>query len=464
MISKNFIKFFAFILASFSFMSSVLAAEIDHFQVELSPKSVKVWESLDLTIKAVDKNNVVVPNYNWTVLIFSESNPEASMPIILKDSTYTFKDTDQWVIKFENWVKFTKPWNQVLNVFDFENEKIFWKWEVTITESWTSWKQEIEVISPESWLTIWENKIKVSGSTVKNHKVKIIINWENIDSNSNDNGIFEKEIENLKNWENVLKAQVLDANNSVIWETSDIKFKVENSSATIKSIKLIPEEVFVEWPYSIELLSNSWLKEVSVIINDTIINLKEESSWLYKGNSIAPKKADTYKVDINITNEFWKKLNELWVTSLKVKELNSALKLEEPKNSTWASQVIEEKKERDPLKITWLKLVELKTKSILTWDSLPNAKSYNIYKKNSSGWKDLITTVNEPKFEINIEWDKVKFEDFYVSANGEDENWKYEWIISDPTKIKTWPEMLIILLISLFWAWMYFVLKWRKNS
>jgi hypothetical protein len=34
-----------------------------------------------------------------------------------------------------------------------------------------------------------------------------------------------------------------------------------------------------------------------------------------------------------------------------------------------------------PLKITGLKLVELKSKSILTWDKVDGAKSYNIYKK-----------------------------------------------------------------------------------
>lgn len=469
MINKIFIKFFALILASFAGITSVFAAEVDHFQVELSPNSVKVWESLDLTIKAVDKNNVVVPDYKWTVLIFSDSNPEASMPIVLKDSTYVFKDTDQWVVKFENWVKFTKSWPQTLNVFDFENEKIFGKGDVTITDSGTTSKQEIEIISPENGLTIWENKIKISGATVKNHKVKLIINWtENIDLNSNDNGIFEKEVENLKSWENVIKAQVLDASWTVVWETSEVKIKVEDGWVSIKSIKLIPEEVFVEWPYSIELLSTAGLREVNVVVNDAVIQLKEEWNWLYKWTSFAPKKAETYKVDVNITNEFGKKLNELWVTTLKVKELNSALKLEEPKAITWVVEEVpvqeEPKKERDPLKITWLKLVKLKTKSILTWDALENAKSYNIYKKNSEGEKDFIITVNEPKFEINIEWEEVKFEDFYVSANGEDENGRYEGLLSDPTKIQTWPEMLIILLLSLFWAWMYFVLKWRKNS
>jgi len=58
---------------------------------------------MDLTIKAVDKNWAPVTDYQGTVLIFSNTNPEASLPIVLKDSTYTFTESDQWVRKFENW-------------------------------------------------------------------------------------------------------------------------------------------------------------------------------------------------------------------------------------------------------------------------------------------------------------------------------------------------------------------------
>jgi len=37
--------------------------------------------------------------------------------------------------------------------------------------------------------------------------------------------------------------------------------------------------------------------------------------------------------------------------------------------------------EKKELKITGIKLVELKTKSVLTWDKIEGAESYNIYKK-----------------------------------------------------------------------------------
>ncbi|PZM85058.1 hypothetical protein DLH72_02275 [Candidatus Gracilibacteria bacterium] len=466
-------RFLIALLSSFTslFLSVayVFAAEVDHFEVELSPKNAKVGESLDLTIKAVDKNNTVVTDYNGTVLIFSNSNPDASMPIILKDSTYKFQEADQGVVKFENGVKFTKAGKQEINIFDFENEKIFGKDEVTISDSGSAGKQEIEFISPENGLTIGDNRIKVSGSTVKNHKVKLIVNGtENFELTSNNNGIFEKEVENLKSGENTFKAQVFDSSSTVIGETEDIKIRVEQNGLSIRSLKLIPEEVYTEGPYSIELISSTGLKEVSVVINDSVIVLKEDKEGLYKGNSFAPKTAGTYKVDVNLVNDLGHKLNELGVTSLKVKELSAPIKQEEENKkettSTGELNVSKEpiKKERDPLKITGLKLVELKTKSILTWDKLEKAKSYNVYKKNISGGIDLITTVLEPKFEVNIDGDKVKYDDFYVRANGEDEDGAYEGLLSDPTRIKTGPELLILLLVSLFAAGLFLFFRGKK--
>lgn len=462
---KRILLWISYLFSSFLIFSSVVAANVEKFEIEISPENSKVWEALDLTIKAVDKNGAVVKDYSWNVLIFSDTNPEIVLPSSLKDSSYRFTSADQWVKKFENWIKFTKWWTQSINVYDYDNEKVFGKSEVKISESWSVWKTEIDLISPEDWLTIWSNKIKVSWSTSKNHKVKIILNWSNnIDITSNNDWIFEKELDNLQNWENTIKAQVLDADNNILWESKEVKVKLEKNWLFIKSIKLLPEEVFVEWPYSIELISESWLKEVSIVVNDSVIKLKEESAGVYKWNSFAPKKSWTYKVDVNLLSDLWHKINELWVSSLKVKELNAALLPEK----TWtgelnSSSMEKEPIKRDPLKITWLKLVELKTKSILTWDKLEKAKSYNVYKKWSNWELDLITTVTEPKFEINIEWDKVKFEDFYVRANWEDENGSYLWDLSDPTKIKTWPEMLIILLLSLFFAWMFLFLKQKKS-
>ena len=458
-------KILVLFTSMFLWISSTFAADVDHFEVKLSPKSAKVWEAFDLTVIAQDKNNQTVTDFTWDVLIFSQSNLEATLPSVLRDWAYTFTAADEWIIKFENWVKFSKPGTQDIYVFDLVRETTYWSAEVEVIENGSVWKEEIEIVSPENWLTIWKNNVTVSWTTVKNHKVKIIVNWKDeYEVNSNDNWIFEKEIENLPNWENSIKAQVLDSDENVIWETISVNVKVEWAEPILKSIKLIPSEVFVDGNYDIEILTDSWLREVNVTINDTLIILKDSGNGLYTWNSIAPKQAWTYPVNVQLTNEFGKKSTVVWAANLEVKELNAALAQEkEPEVKEEEPELQAPSNERDPLKITWLKLVKLKTKSILSWNKLENAKSYNVYKKVN--WKmELVTTVYEPRFEVEIEWKEVKYDDFYIRANWQDENGTYMWELSDPTQIQTWPELLILILITLFFSGLYLFYKWRKEA
>jgi hypothetical protein len=60
----------------------------------------------------------------------------------------------------------------------------------------------------------------------------------------------------------------------------------------------------------------------------------------------------------------------------------------------------------------------LKTKSILTWDKLKDAYKYNVYKKLADGKLELITTVDEPKLEINIDLKQkdITYDYFAVKA------------------------------------------------
>jgi hypothetical protein len=103
----------------------------------------------------------------------------------------------------------------------------------------------------------------------------------------------------------------------------------------------------------------------------------------------------------------------------------------------------------------------LKSKSILTWDELKDAKSYNVYKKLEDWNLEFIENVVEPKFEVLIDMDakEIKYEYFAVKAVAEDENseWEiytYEWDLSEATKIQTWPEIIILLLLSLLVWWL----------
>lgn len=444
----------SFITSMLSF-TSIYAAWVDHFEVKLNPENSNVWDALDLSIEAVDKNNSVVTDYQGSILIFSESDPEAELPTALSDNIYDFVWADQWKVTFENSIKFNNEWVQNIHIYDFDDDTVYWIAEATISKSVTDVNIDIDIITPENGLTIWENKIKISGSSKKNHQIKITVNWETeIMTTTSEEWIFEKEIQDLKDWENTFLAEVLDWDLNIVWTSNEVKIKVETSSISIKNLKTIPEEIFTESAYEIELIASEWLYEVSAIINEVIIKLKEEESGVYKVKTYAPKKANTYAIDLILKDSLGHEKKELWAWSIEVKEVV----LEAPKEEV---EVIEEAldspSEKSDLKITGLKLVELKSRSILTWDKVKEAKSYNVYKKFKDWKLELIENVSEPKFEVAIIWDDLKYEYFAVKALAETEDWEiYEWNLSDATKIKTGPEILILMLLALIiWFWVF---------
>jgi hypothetical protein len=455
-------------IATLSLMSitSVFAWWIDHFEVKLTPENSKIWEALDLEITAVDKNNNTVVDYNWTILIFSESDPEAELPSSLEENTYTFKESDQWVIKFENAVKFKTKGKQDIHIYDLNDDTVLWVVETQIEEDEKEVKLDIEILSPENNLVIWENKITVTWSSKKNHSIKIIVNDEQeLKTTSNNEGIFEKEIENLEAWENTFKAQILDSESKVVWESKTVTVKIESNLPTLKNIKITPKEVETESSFEVEVIANEGLSEVNVIINEVLSSLKEDERNLgtYTKNIYSPEKAWNYNIDVVLKDELWHEIKELAAANLVVKQRELAAAKEE-KTSTWETNtwVIVEEDKNDKLEITWLKVIELKSKSILSWDKIEKAEWYNVYKKLEDWKLELIEKVTEPK--IEIEWSKgeVKYEFFAIKATAKTSSWElYEWSLSDATKVKTGPEIFILFILSLL-IWAIFIFSRRK--
>lgn len=455
--------FFTFI-STFAISGIVNAAWIHEFNVELNPTTAKVWEALDLTIEAVDKNWVTVSDYTDTILIFSESDPEAELPSALQENTYTFTDADQWKIKFENSVKFTESWLQDIYIYDLNDDTVFWVWEVQIeANKVVSEDKEINIVSPENWLTIWKNSLIVSWTTQKNHQIKIVVNWsDEFETISNSDWIFEQEVTWLENGKNTFKAQILDADMKIIWESNEVDINIELSNLYIKSVKTTPKEVDAESAYELEIITTAWLEQVSAIVNDVVKVLDETEDWIYKAKLYWPKEAWEYKIDINLKDELGNEKTELWVTSIKVNQVELKAANQETENNQdviTTTNVVEE----DKMQITWLKLVELKTKSVLTWDKIDEAESYNVYKKSENWNLELVENVLEPKFEVDIKWDNIKYDYFAVKALSKTESGElYEWSLSDATKVKTGPELLILLILSLIIGWMFVFLKQNR--
>ena len=440
------------LLSSFLFYSSTFAAgALDHFEVILWKDEAKVWEALDITISATDKNSEIIEDYTGDILVFSESDTEAEFPNDLAENSYSFTTANEGSVKFENAVKFNNPGVQDIYVYDLNDENILWIAEVTITEEARVVDEEITILSPENGVTVGKDNITVSWRTQKNHQVRIIVNDDkDVFTTSNGDGIFEKEIEDLQEGSNTFQAYVLNADSEKIGESEKVTIKVNSGAPEFKSITITPTwDIESESEISVEVISSAGLTSVEAIINDVITKLEEGADGIYRATTNAPKEAWEYGVDIVLKDEFAHETREREVETLTVitaPVLNSGT----PPKVVEDIPVVKEPASTTPLNldIRDIEVTELKTRSVITWKEVPDARSYNVYKKVGDNKIELIGNVQKPRFEIDIVGGEIKYEEFAIKAIWQTSSGQVvQWDLSEMTKVKTGPEMYIFLFL-----------------
>ncbi len=455
---KWYIKGLILVLSIITLSPSMANAAIDQFEVILWKASAQAWEALDITISAVDKNGMIITDYTGDILVFSESDSQAEFPSDLAENSYSFTIANEGTVKFENAVKFKKSGLQDLYVYDLNDENILWVAEVTITEKEILKDVEISILSPENGVTLWKNNVTISGKTQKNYQIRILVNnQQDYFTTSNSDGIFEKEVEWLQDWANSLQAFILDADNEQIGESDKIDLKINSKSPDFKKLTISPTwEVEAGSEISIELISNTWLSDAQIILDDIITKLEEWKDWIYNGTTKAPLSAWSFPIDILLKDEFANQTQERWVETLivvAVPELEAwPEEVEKPEEITIVEEIIQEVIVPDELdlKVRDIKVTELKTKSILTWMELSDAESYNIYKKTGDNTVTLIESVTEARYEIAITGEEIKYEDFAIKAVWKTASWEtIQGNLSEMTKVKTGPELIILAFIAI---------------
>lgn len=446
---KWYMKLMVFLWLFLQVSAAFSAGALDHFEVILWKENANVWQALDITISAVDRNGEIVSDYTGDILVFSESDAEAEFPNDLSENSYSFVIADQGSIKFENAVKFQNPGKQDIFVYDLNDDSVLGVAEIDITKEEVLKDVEVIILSPESGVTFGKNTLNISGSTTKNHQIKILINGtDEVLTTTNTDGVFEKSITDLQEGINSIQAIILDADNESIGESEVVEFKINASKPEFKSIIISPEgEVEAESDISIQVVSNTGLSSVQVLIDDIITELSEEKDGIYVTTTGAPKNPGSYPVDIILKDEFAHETNvrdAANLTVLALPELNAAGEDKEPEEEVMQ---IEEEDETLDLTIRNIEVVELKTKSVITWDELEAAQSYNIYKKTDDGDINLIDNVEEAKYEIEIIGEEIIYEDFAIKALGKNEETgeELQWDLSEMTKVKTGPELYVLL-------------------
>lgn len=112
--------------------------------------------------------------------------------------------------------------------------------------------------------------------------------------------------------------------------------------------------------------------------------------------------------------------------------------------------------------ISGLKVTKGEDQSVLSWDAIPEALSYNVYKKDATGSYVLVENVKVTSYTVNLAKDAVKYEDFAVKAVCSDavtESADY----TEATRVQTGPAQVIALL-SLALGIGFFITRRRFGS
>ncbi len=443
-------------------IQAVYAADISYFDVKLSSDTAKTGQALDLTITAMDKDNNVIPDYTWTILVFSETDPKAKLPSDLVEWSYDFQESDEGSVKFENAVVFNSTWKHDLQVFDLwdDTDSVAGIVEIQISETEeVQESKDITITSPESLSTLTSSDISVAWKTVSNHKVIVTANEREFETISNTDGIYEVSVNDQEDGSLTLQSRVVNADEETIWRSNIVEVQVSANAPTIISTQAIPDSWETGYSFRVELISEPGLEKVEVILNDSITTLSETGIGKYEATFTAPDTEWQYAISVMVQNSLWVKTEMRNATTITVTEkeevpLESAQEPQETTETPVENTETQETKTPPNLDISWLKLTKLKTKSILEWDPVSDADYYNIFIKENNELL-FVEKVEEERYTVYITGDEIQYSDFVIRAVKEkyENNKDLEWDLSEAIKVQTGPEKYIFMfLLALIWS------------
>ena len=206
--------------------------DFDKIEIKLDSNSVELWEYLNFTITWLNKKGWIYEDFDWTVIIYSMSNYDASYSQWILDDSYTFKPSDKWVFKWS--IKYTNLWKNDLSFYYLKEINKYV--DVVEKNSKTDWKKSKKILVKELILSKtelnksskWRNYIKSIDLFIENNKnnsKKLTKLQKRLDSISITD-IKNKRIKNTLQYLNSrTKITLLNIDNSsiVVNKTTDMK-------------------------------------------------------------------------------------------------------------------------------------------------------------------------------------------------------------------------------------------------
>lgn len=275
-------------------------AEVAYFQIEGIADEAETNQTLTFTVTAYDINSNVASNYTGKVR-FSTTDNNATLP-----SDYEFKDEDLGKHTFSLGLTFLTPGTHKITVTDIDDSKKAGEKQVEVlTQNKKQPSGSITLDEPASG-TYQTTILNVSGQTNPDTPVALYIDDINTKTAVSDNkGGFTLETPVLRDGEHILYAAKTDKDGNIVAISESVTVTTDTSAPAIDSLELKPStKVFPGSKIEATIYSENDLTQAAIIINNKMIELLPslEISGGYKAVFQAPEQEGTYPIDVIIVD------------------------------------------------------------------------------------------------------------------------------------------------------------------
>ncbi len=269
----------------------------EHFEVEITPSQVEVWQRADIQITAIGLDGNTLEWYTWSINISSGTDSGVVFSSELWGSPYVFQASDNGQRLFEDSVEFSSEGLHSISVNDTDNTEIQWSttlqvgtrvfpivsitWENTISNTQTQTLTLNSSEYPISYNIEWDINTDISGSTTQAIEVQVElsgvsgekdINFSATDTDGNTATgttriTLDQELPEI-NINSHQTDQAVSGDNIVIAWTVFDTYWVETLSIGWNSV-----EISWSGSWSQQLGINGWENTIPYILSDTASNI-----------------------------------------------------------------------------------------------------------------------------------------------------------------------------------------------
>jgi hypothetical protein len=272
----------------------VAGIENPRFEFVDFPETVSTFEEITFTLNALNIDEQLDTNYLGGIAFEVLEDQNATVP-----SNFVFTEDSAGSHQFNTSISFSQTGEQILRVFDINDETIEAAIKVQVAEIQV--QEDLSVINISSPLpgVSNNNRVVFTGTTDIGVEVRIMESDTLFDTTSSDeNGEFSFTTSPLADGDYKFKVQTDSAESEVI------NITIDSLSANLTDSTITPESPVSGEQFDLSLTFDSEVNSASVIINGVQTNLSasDSSKKRFSASILAPLLPDEYNVSVVIVD------------------------------------------------------------------------------------------------------------------------------------------------------------------